>query len=165
MSTGQIQRFPGALLPLLSIKSDETPHLIGNTVSPGLEMFPFYVAERLEVVTASSAGLSAIGSILLPVPTGEYWYVETVMALASNVTAASAIKLTCGYTDRAGANIQVAGMGAPVASVATELFTVQNVVKLLLPPGFQLFASQIVEPGAGTLDLSVRAMIARLQPS
>jgi hypothetical protein len=165
VSDGRIQRFPGALLPLLSIKSDETPQILGGRVDPSLEMFPFYVSERLEVVAASSNGLSAIGSILLPIPLGEFWYVETVMALASNVTAASAIKLTCGYTDRAGSNIQVAAMTAPVASVATELFTVQDVVKLVLPPGFQLFASQIVEPGAGTLDLSVRAMIARLQPS
>ena len=162
---GLIQRFPGALLPLLSIKEGETPRTLADVVLPSLEMFQLYTAERLEVVAANVAAISAVQVVLLPVPAGEFWYVHSLQAVASTITVGSSVKLSCGITDRAGANVQSEAMLAPVVSIAGELFSVQAQIETILPPGFNLFASTLVDPGAGTLDLACRALIARLQSS
>lgn len=163
-----IQRFPAALLPLLSIKAGDTPPVLDEIVGPGLEMLPFYVADRLETSVASSLALSAVGSILIPVPSGEYWWLYAVNAVASNITAASSVMLGCGVQTPEGNAIYLGSMDAPTVSVAGQAFAVPGPVPgpgLLLRPGCNLFAQTLVDPGAGTLDLFVRGFFARLSPT
>lgn len=160
---GSIQRFPSALLPLLSIKAAETPSALDDTVVPTLDMLSLYLADRWEVVTATTAGLSAVGQIGIPVPAGEYWYVHSVEAIGSNPTVGGNIQLTCGIADTAGLLYNLNSMPAPTVSIATQGFSITARYDQFLRSGMQVFAGTLVDPGAGTVDLLVRAWVARLQ--
>lgn len=165
---GVIQRYPTGLLALLSIKQDETPQTIAEIVAGSLELMPFYLAERVEVVTAQSLGLSAQANLYLQVPAAESWWLYGVHATAANVTAGSAVKLNCGVADQAQNAFVLGSMDVigPV-SVAGEVYAVAGPCPqpLLLKGGSYIFAGTLVDPGAGTLDLAVRGLIARLNPS
>lgn len=166
---GLIQRFPSGLLPLLGIKASETPTLFGDEVGPSLDMLPLYIADRLEIVSATSAGVSASNAItLLPVPAGEFWYVHSMMALAVNVTAGSVVKLSVGVANPGGGVAQLSADQQPsAASLAAETYARPALpgTPLLLPSGWQIAASTLCDPGVGSLDLIARALIARLQPT
>lgn len=162
-----IQRFPAALLPLLSIKASDTPPLMDDTVAPSLDMSPFYLTDRLEVQSASALGISSVTGASIVVPAGEYWWLFSAAATANNITAGSSLKLSIGIGDTAGLQCALNAMGAIVASVAGETFIVaaNAPVPILLRPGFSILASTLVDPGAGTLDLYCRALVARLTPN
>jgi len=161
---GIIQRFPAALLPMLSIKSTETPPSLGEQVMPGLEMAPFYLAERQEVVTLTQAAVTTATSVFLPVPAGEYWWLYNVSAIASAITVASNVQLAVGVADPAQQSYW-GGMTAPVVAIAGQAFVVPALAPqpLLLRPGMRLFAATLVPPTQ--LDLTVRAIVARLTPN
>lgn len=165
---GAIQRFPGALLALLTIKASETPVSLEETVGASLEMLPFYVADRLESVSNKLVGTTTVGAFVqVPVPTGEYWLLWNVTAIVDNISAPASIKALCGYNTPDGVGITLGSMTAPVVSVAGEQFHVPGMAPqgLLLRPGSFVFAAIDVDPGAPTLDLTVRAAIARLSAS
>jgi len=159
-----IQRFPAALLPLLSIKGSETPTSLGDSVQPTLEMLPFYLAERAEVQTISQATVSSALVLTLPVPAGEYWYVWWMEAIAQNITVGSNVQLATGVADLGGGLVNVNSMNAPVVSIAGQAFALTGAGPILLKPGMSLFASTLVDPGAGSLDLVCRGLVARLTP-
>lgn len=169
MAKGFIQRFPSALLPLLNIKSEETPRQLEEVVQGGLEMLPFYAADRLEVRQITQAGASAVNTIIsIPVPAGEFWLVHSVMALALNVTAGAVVKLSVGVSNPSGAVAQLGAHQSPIVAAAGELFALPALpgTPLLLPSGWNLVASMLqATGGATTLDLYCRALVARFTPT
>jgi hypothetical protein len=164
---GLIQRFPSGLLALLNIKSDETPRLLEETLAGSLDLEKYYLSERLEVVTATLVGTTLQINQTIPVPAGESWFLYGVHAIASSITAASSVMLGCGIQDSSGNAFLLNGMTAPVVTVAGQLVSIvgQPSQPIILKPGMAVFAGTQMDPGAGTLDLQCRALIARLNPS
>ena len=163
---GRIQRFPAPLLPLLSIKSDESPNLLGGEVQPGLEMLAFYLAERLEVVSATQAGVSTVTFLYIPVPAGEYWFLHSITAAAGNITVGSSVELTVGISDQANVNAYLDSMQAPRVTTSAAETVLQSGMPsqpILLKPGMKIFGGTMFPPTS--IDLTVRALIARLTPT
>ena len=160
-----IQRFPQGLLPLLSIKASDTPETLEQSVSPSLDMMPFYIAERLEVVNAVQAAVTTATFLYTQVPAGEYWYLYNVSAAATTITVGSNVQLVCGISDQAKTNSYLGGMTSPTISVAGQSIVNTGSVPIptLLKPGMWIFAGTLVAPTQ--LDLTLRALIARLAVS
>lgn len=168
MADPTIQRFPQGLLPALGIKASETPAVLDQRVAPSLEMMPFYLADRLETLSGTNAGITNPAVAQLQVPAGEYWWVWAINAIANNISAPGAnIQLYCGVQTPDGAGPALASMVAPVASIATQSYHLGAVPPggLLLRPGCFVFAGQDCDPGAQTFDLVVRCLFARLSTS
>lgn len=162
---GKIQRFPAALLPLLSIKASETPPELEQFVAPGLEMMPSYVADRMEIQTATVNGITtATFAASIAVPAGEYWYLQNLSGFASNITAASNVQLGLGVADPTNNNTYVAGHDAQHVSIAGQRFQISwdPAFPLLLRPGMILTGGTLVAPTS--LDFTLRALVARLTP-
>lgn len=163
---GLIQRFPAGLLPLLTIKASETPQALDESVGAGLELAPFYLAERLEVVTQTQAGISTVTFSYVTVPANEYWWLYTVSAAATNITVGSSVELTVGIGDQAGVNSYLNSMNAPrVTTTAAESVVVTGAPSqpLLLKPGMRIFGGTLFAPTS--IDLVIRALISRLSVS
>ena len=166
---GAIQRFPGALLPLLSIKAAETPRVLLDGELATVDMLPLYLCDRQEVVSQTLVGITNPSQQSIPVPAGEYWWVYGINAIASNISAPATIKLSCGVATpgQPGNPLAMGAMVTPATSVATETYYIPAVVPpiLLLPPGSFVYAACVVDPGVPTFDLTCRALIARLSPN
>lgn len=162
----QIQRFPAALLPLLSIKASETPQVFDEQVAASLEMLPFYAADRLEVTGGQSLAVTTPLQAITTVPQGEYWYLYALSASCNNITAGSNVRLACGVVDQSSNAVRLGAMASTVVSAAGDAFSVPGTVgpPLILKPGMGVFAETLIDPGAGTLDLYCRALIARFSP-
>lgn len=161
-----IQRFPSALLPLLSIKSSDTPAELLQQVQPGLELLPFYLADRLETQVGLLAGVTTAGAeITQTVPAGEYWYIWNLAATAQAITVGSNVQLSVGYRSPANLGPAIAAMQAPVVSIAGQTISLPGIppAGLLLGPGCVIFASTLVAPTQ--LDLRVWVVAARLRPN
>lgn len=164
---GVVQRFPAGLLPLLSIKESETPHLLSEEMGASLEMSPFFLSDRIEVQTASAVAQTAPAQFFLPVPAGEYWWLYNVSIIGNNISAPGAsVQLGCGIADQAGGLAWLGAMLTPTVSVAGQAIVVPASVPvpILLKPGMQIFGSMLVDPGAQTVDLTLRALVSRLSP-
>lgn len=161
---GLIQRFPAALLPLLSIKASETPPALDDVVSPSLEMLPAYAADRFEIQSAFAAGIVAqnVNAAPITVPAGEYWLVQQLCCIASNITVASNVQLAAVIIDPAGVTTYVAAQDAQHASIAGQIFAVSWDGPVLLRPGMKLSGGTLVAPTS--VDITVRALVARFSP-
>jgi len=163
-----IQRFPAGLLPALGIKASETPTSLMEEVQPGVDMLPFYLADRLETISATTVGVTSVTTVSVQVPSGEYWWLWAINAIAATISAPGAnMQLNCGVQTPDGSGPTLAAMLAPVVSIAGQQFHLSAVPPqgLLLRPGCFVFAGTEVDPGAQTFDLTVRALFARLTPN
>jgi len=161
-----IQRFPQALLPLLSIKASATPNFIAQEVQCGLDLMASYLADRLEVQGAAQSAVSAPTTLTITVPAGEYWYLFNLSSSATAITAGSVVSLAVGIGDPSGANSYLASSDLTPATIATQsvVLAAGQSIPILLKPGMRLIGQLLVDPGVGTVDLDVRALVARLSP-
>lgn len=86
---GAVNRYPQGLLGLLSAKTDgKTPDQASETLSPTLDLTPFYLSGiSLSIAEASESG-STIGTFAdIEVPTGETWMVYAIESRMTAVTA------------------------------------------------------------------------------
>ena len=162
---GLIQRFPAALLPMLSIKASETPPLLDEVLSPSLDMLAAYVADRMEIQTNSVAGVTAVGNpCIITVPSGEYWYVQNVSLSAANITLGSNVQMALSIADTANVTTYLNAHDAQHVSIAGQQFYLgwDCSLPLLLRPGMKIQGGVAVAPTS--LDLILRAFVARLSP-
>lgn len=161
-----IQRFPQGLLPLLTIKASETPHDLEDAVRPTLDMLNFYTADRLEEVAASQTLVTTLTSAIIPVPANEYWLLFGINAIATVIGVGAVVKLSCGIAAEVGGTSYFFGSNnvAVTTTVAGELVIVPGPLPapVLLKPGSQIFASNMIVPGGATsYTLNCRALIGR----
>ena len=163
---GLIQRFPAGLLPLLSIKESETPKDLEDSVAASLELAPFYLSERMEVITQTLAGVTTVTFSYITVPANEYWWLYSISAAATAITLGSTVELVVGISDQAGVNSYLNSMLAPrVTTNAAETMIVSGLPgqPILLKPGMKIFGGTMFPPTS--LDLVVRALVSKLSAS
>jgi len=77
---GEINRFPEGLLAVLDLKTrGNTPSGLGDQVTPGLDMLPYYELNRgWSVAQASSNAVGGSYTPTIQVPNAEVWLVRAV---------------------------------------------------------------------------------------
>lgn len=158
-----IQRFPRALLTLLGAQANgSAPRVLGEQVVPVLDLLDLYGVP--EVVDGQNAAASAVGDQAARlVVANEFWYVKSIGLRATVSNAATVVSAFAGVQHQAGqlpahyavTNVETPGaVGSQVAAGCAD-------VNVLLAPGAQLIAQLLRPAGAGTISLTVTALVYR----
>lgn len=160
-----IQRFPRGLLPLLGAQSNgAAPRVLGDSVIAMLDMIDFYGTP--EVVDGQNAAAAAVGDQAARlIVDGEFWYVKSIGLRGTVSNVATVVSAFAGIQAQAGqlpahyavTDVQTPGaVGSQVAAGAAD-------VNVLLGPGAQLIAQLLRPAGAGSIALTVTALVYRFR--
>ena len=158
-----IQRFPRSLLTLLGAQANgAAPRILGDTVLPVLDLLDLYGVP--EVVDGQNAAAAAVGDQAARlVVAGEYWYVKSIGLRATVSNVATVVSAFAGIQSQAGqlpAHYAVTAVETPGA-VGSQVAAGMADVDVLLAPGAQLIAQLLRPAGAGTISLTVTALVYR----
>ena len=168
---GIVQRIPGGLLELLSAKtSGITPSDLATAVQPTIDLLQMFgLAQPLETINVQDAALVEGSAVAVAVPTTEWWMLYALANVYVRTTTQTAVKFSLRIGPSAGV-LTVPVATGPTESVAPTTTAATDVVgavfvpsyPMLLPPGTTLYAFLDVLGTDATMNVSLRARIARL---
>lgn len=163
-----ISRRPGGLLDLLLTQQQgKNPTMLGDAVSPVIEMAKFYETDRL-TVSQGTANFTAVGSVAtLSVPAAETWLLRGLGSRWSWATASQDLKFHYQFVSLPTTTYDLPGSGLLAATGIgdTDSFSLVMSDPFFIPSGTQIrcICDSIALDGEANILQRVEALYVRLE--
>jgi hypothetical protein len=118
-----IQRYPKGLIDLLGMRATgDTPHQLAQQTSPDIDMLDFYLADRGEVLEATTPAVVALGNqsfVGARVPSGQMWLIYELSFIVPPIAAASTLDASLVLYRNSTANAFAIALGPRVTLAAS----------------------------------------------